>query len=152
MHGRMLRIVRLLALTFAYGLLFHGLTRLCAILLGRAEIDPAALIHRRDLAYSLLSSIVAAAACTAAWRWRYRSFALRDAFAAGAMSVALIVVNLVVARGFGGLTTMFAANPVHPSLKLLIAFLAPPLCALAADALPGPTKGVSRSPRTPPGA
>jgi hypothetical protein len=121
--------------SFVYGLLFHGATLLCAALLGPVPRESADVFPLRDVAYIGIASLASAAIVTAVWTWRHKGFASSDAWAVGAISIALILANLIAARGLRGLPELFTSRPVHMSVSFLFAFLAVPVCAWIAKAV-----------------
>ena len=128
-----MKLLALIGLSIVYGLLFHVLMSACVVLFGPVPAESDVAFPFRDVIYLCISSLLAAAIAIAAWHWRRRRHpSAADGFAVGTISVLLIVINVVAAKGVDGLATMFAGRPIHAAVSFLVAFFAVPLCAVAA--------------------
>jgi len=124
-----MKIAALVAVTVLYGLLFHGFMRLSVIVFGPFEMNEAA-VQWQGLAYVNVSAVLAAAGSTAIWIWRATSVSVAQAWGVGCLTITLIVVNQLVARGLDGLVASLSARPLHSFLTYLVVFVAVPVCVL----------------------
>lgn len=128
-----MKFIRIAVITVLYGLLFHGAIRATSALFGPLEVDPAAAVQWRGIGYTALATLVAAAICTALWRWRVRPVPATEAWAAGGLAIILIQINILRARGLDGWVASVTERPLHTVLTYAVTFLAIPLCVLAAN-------------------
>ena len=123
-----MKIAALVAVTVLYGLLFHGFMRLSLMVFGPFQLDAAAAILWRQIAYVALSALSAAAISSAIWIWRAKTVRAVQAWGVGCLTILLILVNLLISRGPDGLVAAVGAKPFHGALTYLIVFVAVPFC------------------------
>jgi len=128
-----MKIAALIGITLLYGLLFHGAMRLSLALLGPLEINLAAPVQWRGIAYTALSAALAAAITTAVWIWRARHVSAVQGWSAGVLAIVFILINQLTSRGLDGLIAFVSTRPLHTLLTYAIVLSAIPVCIHAAN-------------------